>query len=134
GRCHPSFGAPAGVDARTPPPKTSGSPSSPPRRALNNRLSSGGAVSYRPLTTAAPPRSGFAVIRDRNFGPFFVGNLTSNIGTWFQQVTSAIVIYDLTGSTFMVGMVGVSQFLPSLLLAPFTGAAADRFDRRKLLM
>ena len=34
----------------------------------------------------------------------------------------------------MVGMVGVSQFLPSLLLAPFTGAAADRFDRRKLLM
>jgi MFS family permease len=86
------------------------------------------------LTTAAPPRSIFAVIRDRNFGPFFVGNLTSNIGTWFQQVTSAIVIYDLTGSTFMVGMVGVSQFLPSLLLAPFTGAAADRFDRRKLLM
>lgn len=80
------------------------------------------------------PRSTLALIADRNFGPFFVGNLSSNIGTWFQQITAAIVVFDVTRSTFMVGMVGVSQFLPSLVLAPWTGAAADRFDRRRLLI
>lgn len=71
---------------------------------------------------------------DRSFGPYFFGNLASNIGTWFQQITAAIVVFDITGSTFMVGLVGVSQFLPSLLLAPWTGSAADRFDRRRLLL
>lgn len=86
------------------------------------------------MVTQSSPRSTLAVIADRNFGPFFVGNLTSNIGTWFQQLTAAVVVYDLTRSTFMVGMVGVAQFLPSLVLAPWTGAAADRFDRRRLLM
>ncbi|MFP3913273.1 MAG: MFS transporter [Actinomycetota bacterium] len=86
------------------------------------------------MVTQSAPRSTPAVIADRNFGPFFVGNLTSNIGTWFQQLTAAVVVYELTGSTFMVGLVGVSQFLPSLVLAPWTGAAADRFDRRRLLM
>lgn len=75
-----------------------------------------------------------SLIADRNFGPYFVGNLASNIGTWFQQVTAAVVVFDLTGSAFMVGLVGVSQFLPILVLSPWTGAAADRFDRRRLLL
>ena len=84
--------------------------------------------------TDSRPRSTLALVADRNFGPFFVGNLSSNIGTWFQQMTAAIVVFDVTRSTFMVGMVGVAQFLPSLVLAPWTGAAADRFDRRRLLI
>jgi MFS family permease len=85
-------------------------------------------------TDPTPPRSALALVLDRSFGPYFFGNLASNIGTWFQQITAAIVVFDLTGSTFMVGMVGVSQFLPSLLLAPWTGTAADRYDRRRLLL
>lgn len=75
-----------------------------------------------------------ALIADRNFGPYFAGNLSSNIGTWFQQVTTAVVVFEITGSTFMVGIAGVSQFLPALLLAPWTGATADRLDRRRLLV
>lgn len=86
------------------------------------------------MVAQSEPRSTLAVMADRNFGPFFFGNLTSNIGTWFQQLTAAVVMYDLTGSTFMVGLVGVSQFFPSLVLAPWTGAAADRLDRRRLLI
>lgn len=83
---------------------------------------------------ASVSRSPMALVADGNFGPFFVGNLSSNIGTWFQQITAAIVVFEVTGSTFMVGLVGVAQFLPSLVLAPWTGAAADRFDRRRLLI
>lgn len=79
-------------------------------------------------------RSARALVADRTFGPYFAGNLASNIGTWFQQITAAVVVFAITDSTFMVGMVGVAQFLPSLLLAPWTGAAADRFDRRRLLI
>lgn len=91
-------------------------------------------VSYAAVAILLAPRSTLALVADRNFGPFFVGNLSSNIGTWFQQITAAVVVFAVTGSTFMVGMVGVAQFLPSLVLAPLTGAAADRFDRRRLLI
>jgi MFS family permease len=86
------------------------------------------------VSTIPPPRTSAALVSDRTFGPYFVGNLSSNVGTWFQQVTAAVVMFDVTGSTFMVGMVGVSQFLPALVLAPWTGAAADRFDRKRLLV
>lgn len=86
------------------------------------------------IPAPSPPRSARALVADRTFGPYFAGNLASNIGTWFQQITAAVVVFSITGSTFMVGMVGVAQFLPSLVLAPWTGAAADRFDRRRLLI
>ncbi|MGA7270969.1 MAG: MFS transporter [Acidimicrobiia bacterium] len=86
------------------------------------------------MSTIPPPRNSAALVADRTFGPYFAGNLSSNIGTWFQQVTAAVVMFNLTGSTFMVGMVGVSQFLPALVLAPWTGAAADRFNRKRLLV
>lgn len=84
--------------------------------------------------SASLPRPTLALVVDRTFGPYFLGNLISNIGTWCQQITAAVVMFDLTGSTFMVGLVGVFQFLPSLVLAPWTGAAADHFDRRRLLL
>lgn len=80
------------------------------------------------------PRSTLALVTDRRFGPYFAGNLASNIGTWFGQVTAAVVVFEITDSTFMVGLVAVSQFLPSLVLAPWTGVAADRYDRRRLLI
>lgn len=84
--------------------------------------------------SADAPRPTPALVADRTFGPYFAGNLASNIGTWCQQITAAVVVFNVTGSTFMVGLVGVSQFLPSLVLAPWTGVAADRFDRRRLLL
>ena len=89
------------------------------------------------MTTTDSPlvaRSTLALLTDRTFGPYFFGNLASNIGTWFQQVTAAVVVFELTRSALVVGLVAVLQFLPSLLLAPWSGAAADRFDRRRLLI
>ncbi len=70
----------------------------------------------------------------RDFGPYFVGNVTSSIGTWFQNLAAAILVYRLTRSTLLVGVVNFAQFIGAVVLAPWAGSAADRYDRRKLLI
>ena len=70
----------------------------------------------------------------RNFFPYFVGNLTSNSGTWLGSIAQILLIYRLTGSTFMVGVVNFAQFAGMLISTPIGGSVADRFDRRRLLM
>jgi MFS family permease len=74
------------------------------------------------------------LLRHRNFGPYFVGNACSASGAWFQNLASAVLIYRLTHSTVLLGVLQFAQFGPILLLAPWTGAAADRFNRRRLLL
>lgn len=78
-------------------------------------------------------RATLRVLGSRNFGPYFVGNLLSNSGTWFQNLAQGILVYRLTGSALMLGVVGFSQFVAVFVLAPWAGAAADRFDRRVLM-
>lgn len=78
-------------------------------------------------------RATLRVLGSRNFGPYFVGNLLSNSGTWFQNLAQGILVYRLTGSALMLGVVGFSQFVAVFVLAPWAGAAADRFDRRILM-
>lgn len=79
-------------------------------------------------------RTAFQLISDRRFGPYLAGNFVSNVGNWFQNVAAGIVVFQLTGSNTLVGMVSVLQFLATLALAPWSGALADRLDRRKMLM
>jgi hypothetical protein len=74
------------------------------------------------------------VLVHRNFWPYFVGNLLSNCGSWFQNLAQAVFVYRLTGSAFLVGLVNFAQFIGVFVLAPWAGSAADRFDRRRLLM
>jgi MFS family permease len=81
-----------------------------------------------------PPATGLAVLADRNFWPYFAGNLLSNCGTWFQNLAQALLVFRLTGSTLLVGVVNFAQFVGTFALAPWAGAAADRFDRRRLLL
>src|SRR5438309_6276934 len=81
-----------------------------------------------------PSTSPLRVLAQRNFWPYFAGNLLSNCGTWFQNLAQAILVYRLTGSTFLVGVVNFAQFAGVFALAPWAGSAADRFDRRRLLM
>ena len=78
-------------------------------------------------------RATLRVLGTRNFGPYFVGSLLSNSGTWFQNLAQGILVYRLTGSALMLGVVGFSQFVAVFVLAPWAGAAADRFDRRILM-
>ncbi len=74
------------------------------------------------------------VLTDRSFGTFFLGSSLSNVGTWFQNIAAGLLVYELTRSTLLVGAVNFAQFLGTVLLAPWAGAAADRFDRRRLLL
>src|SRR6059058_886382 len=84
---------------------------------------------------AAPAQTAtWRLIGDRNFWPYFAGNLLSNCGTWFQNIAQAILIYRLTGSTFLVGVVNFAQFAGVFVLAPFAGSAADRFNRRRMIV
>jgi MFS family permease len=71
----------------------------------------------------------------RNFRLFFGGQLLSMSGTFMtQQLTIPWLIYDLTKSPWLLGLSGFLQFLPTLLLIPFSGVLADRWSRRDLLM
>ncbi len=70
----------------------------------------------------------------RNYRLFFSGQCVSLIGTWMQTVALSWLIYRLTGSPLMLGIAGFAAQAPSLLLAPFTGPAADRFERRRILL
>jgi MFS family permease len=84
----------------------------------------------------APPATTptWRLLGDRNFAPYFVGNLFSNCGTWFQNIAQALLVYRLTRSTFLVGVVNFAQFGGVFILAPWAGRAADRYDRRRLLV
>ena len=78
----------------------------------------------------------FRSLRGFNFRLWSVGALVSNIGAWMQRVAQDwLVLTQLTHhSATAVGIVMALQFGPQLLLLPWTGGAADRFDQRKLLM
>jgi MFS family permease len=74
------------------------------------------------------------LVFDRNFGPYFIGNFLSNSGTWLQTLAQSVLVYRLTESAFLLGVVNFAQFAAVPLLAPWAGSAADRLDRRLLLI
>lgn len=79
-------------------------------------------------------RSPFAVLRHRNFRLYWTGQCVSLIGTWMQRVAQSWLVLELTGSPFLLGVVGALQFTPILLLSLPAGALADRWPRRKLVL
>ncbi len=70
----------------------------------------------------------------RNYRLFFFGQGVSLIGTWTQQVALSWLVYRLTGSTFLLGVVAFANQVPTLFFSPFAGVAADRFNRKHLLL
>lgn len=73
-------------------------------------------------------------LRHRNFRLFTAGQAISLIGTWMQQVAVGWLVYRLTDSPFLLGLVGFVSQGPVFLLAPFAGAVADRFDRHRVVV
>lgn len=76
----------------------------------------------------------FSVLNNRRFGPYVLGASISNIGTWFQTIAQSVLVYRMTGSTFLVGVVNFSMFISLLIFAPWAGPMADRHDRRRILL
>ena len=91
------------------------------------------------MANSVPPsRVAFAFILrallHRNYLLFFLGQGFSLIGTWMQQVAMSWLVYRLTGSPFLLGLVGFAGMVPTFLLASFAGVLADRWNRRHLLL
>ncbi len=88
-----------------------------------------------PSGPAPPPvRHALRSLRHRNYRLFFGGQLISLIGTWIQIVAQSWLVYRLTGSEVLLGLVGFAGQIPIFLLAPFGGVIADRSDRRRVLI
>uniref|UniRef100_B8HXR5 Major facilitator superfamily MFS_1 n=1 Tax=Cyanothece sp. (strain PCC 7425 / ATCC 29141) TaxID=395961 RepID=B8HXR5_CYAP4 len=72
--------------------------------------------------------------RSRNYRLFFTGQAMSLIGTWMTQTALIWLVYRLTGSALLLGVVGFANQIPSLLLTPVAGVLVDRIPRRQTLV
>jgi predicted MFS family arabinose efflux permease len=71
--------------------------------------------------------------RNRNYGVYVSGNAISLIGTWMQRVSIGWLTWELTHSGLWLGINAFADFFPSLVIGPIAGAAADRWDRLKVV-
>ncbi|QHL89377.1 MFS transporter [Nibribacter ruber] len=76
----------------------------------------------------------FRALQYRNYRLFFAGQGVSLIGTWMQQVAMSWLVYRLTDSVFLLGMVSFANQIPSFLLGPFAGVISDKFNRHRVLL
>lgn len=83
------------------------------------------------------PPSGLAKIaetlRSPNYGSYVIGNGISLIGTWMQRIALGWLVWELTGSTFWLGLVAFADLFPVVIIGPLGGAFADRLDRLRLV-
>lgn len=70
----------------------------------------------------------------RNYRLFFFGQGLSLIGTWMTQTATIWLVYHLTNSAWLLGVVGFAQQIPNFLLSPFAGVLVDRWNRRQTLV
>ena len=73
-------------------------------------------------------------LRHPNYRLFFSGQSISLIGTWITRVATSWLVYRLTGSALLLGVVGFCGQIPTLLLSPFAGVLVDRHDRHRILV
>ena len=95
----------------------------------------GPSLGVAPPRGQEPPRRGmFSSLSHRPFRRYWIGLFLSNIGTWMQVVAQGWLVLRLSDSALILGLVGFAGSIPTLVLAPLAGVAADRVDRRKLLL
>ncbi len=75
----------------------------------------------------------FSSLRSRNYRLYFTGQGISLIGTWMQNIALSWLVYRLTGSVFLLGLIGFTNQIPTFVLAPFTGVLTDRYNRLSIL-
>src|SRR5690242_2177745 len=73
-------------------------------------------------------------LRHRNYRLFFSGQSVSLVGTWITRVATSWLVYRLTGSELLLGIVSFCGQIPTLLLTPFAGVIVDRGDRQRILL
>jgi MFS family permease len=76
----------------------------------------------------------FSSLRHLDYRYLWTGTLMMSAGQWVQQVTLGWLLYDLTGNSVLLGALNGLRALPFLVTGPMAGVAADRMDRRSLLI
>jgi MFS family permease len=84
--------------------------------------------------TAPARRSAIGLMFDPVFGALFWGKMFAVVAVWTHGIVAAIVMYDATHSALMVGLVGVVQFGPQLILSPTSGKWADTGDPARQIL
>ena len=84
------------------------------------------------MPSAAPRLT--RALKHRNYRLFFGGQSVSLVGTWITRVATSWLVYRLTGSELLLGIVGFCGQIPTLLLAPFAGVIVDRANRHNILV
>lgn len=67
------------------------------------------------------------------FRTYWAGGFVSSTGNWLQNVTASVLMFELTGSSLMVGLLQAATFTPLLALSVVGGVLSDRFDRRRIV-
>ena len=76
----------------------------------------------------------FSSLHSRNYRLYFTGQSVSLIGTWMQNIALSWLVYRLTGSVFLLGLIGFTSQIPTFVLAPFTGVLTDRYNRLTIMI
>src|SRR5262245_17544581 len=72
--------------------------------------------------------------RYRNYRLFFGGQIVSLCGTWITITATSWLVYRLTGSAMLLGVIGFASQAPAFVLMPFAGIAVDRWNRHRLII
>lgn len=78
--------------------------------------------------------STFRALKHKNYMLFFIGQCISLIGTWIQQIAISWLVYRLTNSALLMGVITFAGSIPSLFIAPFAGVFVDRINKYKALI
>ena len=98
------------------------------------RVARRGAVTVPPVPPPDERPKLLRALGARNYRLFFSGQSVSLIGTWITRIATSWLVYRLTGSEFLLGVVSFFGQIPTLVLAPFAGVLVDRHDRHRILV
>src|SRR5512141_2672304 len=90
--------------------------------------------SRKPIAGKALWRQTFSALRYRNFRLFFLGQLVSLTGTWMQNTAQSWLVYELTGSRLLLGVVAAVGSAPMLVFSLWGGSIADRQPKRTIIL
>src|SRR3954470_18593350 len=79
-------------------------------------------------------RFALRALQSRNYRLFFAGQSVSLIGSWMTRVATSWLIYKLTGSAMLLGVIGLAGQIPQFILGPIAGVWIDRLDRHNVLV
>lgn len=86
------------------------------------------------MTVASSAPRLLRALRSRNYRLYFAGQGVSLIGTWLTRIATAWLVYKLTNSAFLLGLVGFAGQVPTFAIAPFAGVIVDRRNKHRILV